>query len=268
MKYSKFALLISILFFFSFITRLCADSENGIKADFRNDGKLETLYSEFDGERQTEIYLIDDSTKEKVEIDLVNWEGELVSGLINKKFPPVFGYTYDGAASADFRSWKFYMWNGKRYQEIADVSSGTAYSKPLFTDLDNSGTNEIVFENKDSKYGNPPQIYRWNEKIFKFENGEKYFPDFWNKKIETDKSKLKAWQYSKKNQRDPLVYCSRIYSYLTQRGGNEGTQDFLRLADEKLQPLIDYRKNDYVSTRAIQLKDKIHKLFNKKINKH
>jgi len=155
------------------------------------------------------------------------------------------------------------MWDGKDFKKVLEFSSGKTSYRPLFTDLDNDGTNELVFENVYSDYGELPQIYKWNTFSKLFDRADGQFPDYWNEKIAKEIEKLKQWQFSP-NSRDPLVYCARIANYFSLRRGAEGVQVFLNLADEKLQFLIENRKNNYIQKRAGNLKKSIHQLLSMK----
>ncbi len=234
-----------------------------ITGNFYNNGTPVVVYLSAPDGNECTISVFDSVKKTILQLGTIQYwskNNEFVVGRIRKDLPPVFGYVYDGAASADFWAYKFFMWDGTAFKLILDASSGVAGSPPDFEDLNHDETNELVFENKNSKYDRPSDIFKWNDTKKVYEEASNQFPGFWEPLIQKEMAKLKAWKYSP-NSRGPLGYCPVIANYLQKRGGNRDVADFLALSDQQLQFLIEDKKNNYLHQRAVQMKKAIDQML-------
>ncbi len=231
-----------------------------IAGDFLNTGTPVVISISAPVSNQCAISILGPANQAFTQLEKPSFGAPQVVGRIRKDLPLVIAYAYDWAASADFTAYKFFMWDGTEFKQILDASSGTEGSSPVFEDLDHDGTNEMVFENEDSKYYNSPQIYKWNDKKQVFEEASDQFPGFWEPKIQAEMAKLRDWKYSS-NSRGPLVYCTIIANYLRARGGDKDVKEFVALADKQLQFLMDDKKNDYLQERAVRTKKMVHQFF-------
>jgi hypothetical protein len=172
-------------------------------------------------------------------------------GRIRETLPPVFSHLYACAGSADFSAYEIYMWNGEKAQIVGDVSSSTERAEPVLKDMEGNGKKALLFNSGESKYHRPPNIYIWDDAKRQFEPGERRVPGFWEPLIQAKVEKLQKWTYEKSRERAPLVYCDDLTGYYGAYGQTKGLREFLRVALQKLDILIQKnRRNDYLQDRA------------------
>jgi hypothetical protein len=234
-----------------------------ITGNFFNNGTPVIVYLSAPDVNASTISVFDPVKKTTLQLGIIQYwskNNEFAVGSVRKDLPPVFGYVYDGACSADFWAYKFFMWDGTAFKLILDASSGVAGAPPDFEDLDHDGTNELVFENANSKYSRPSDIFKWNDTKKVFEEASNQFPGFWEPLIQKEMAQLKSWRYSP-NSRGPLAYCPIIANYLSKRGGKADVVEFLALSDQQLQFLLEDKKNNYLQQRAVEMKKMPHRMF-------
>lgn len=187
------------------------------------------------------------------------WDDKVfITGTIAKDLPPLIGFVIDTANHRTTRYILWFMWDGKEYKKVLNMVSSSSGSP--FVDMDRDGDNELLFKNDLDEFGTPPIIYKFDRKLFLFEKANGRFPDFWESHIQKDMGALRQWKYTRKGT-GAIYLCARIASYLYRRGGNEEVDEFLKLADEKLNPTIENSANDNLQNRAKTVREAIHQLL-------
>ena len=171
------------------------------------------------------------------------------------------GFVTAAAGSADFSHWVFWDWSSAEPKVVFSADAGMNEELPNFRDLDGDGTDELVFDNRGSKYGRPPQLFRWAASKGTFEPADRAFPDFWNRRISAAVERLRAWRVSKTARADrprlPLVLVDALLQDFDCRGGREGWDAFVQKAEASLKPLMEDRSNDYLQRRASGLERRV-----------
>ena len=219
------------------------------------DDKPLTLYVVHTDGGRANLFLLDSNSR--VIWQRMNKPEPIIVGVIGWDLPPVFGYSYWGAASANFTAYKLLMWDGQKPRIVFDGFSGDAGDTPVFKDLLGDGTREMIFYNSGGADYRPPYILVWNGSRFCLENRGRKFPAFWDELIRGEMAKLKAWQYSRAHAKAPLVYCAWLESYFCARGGTKEIPDFFKLAGEKLDLLARSTRNDYIQERVKDEKGRV-----------
>lgn len=174
--------------------------------------------------------------------------------------PAFFALSDFCAASAGCCQRRFFAITPQGFGEILDsFCTGGSFH---WVDLNEDGTNELVFRHRNDKYNRADEILEWNDEESKFDFNNK-FPAYWQSRISAVLSLYEAMNFP---DRSVIRLSERLAIWYRLRGGTEGVEDFLKICAQKLEPFIRDDRNDHMQSRARIMKVQVDSILEGKMD--
>ncbi|MEK7477170.1 MAG: hypothetical protein AAB152_16210 [Candidatus Coatesbacteria bacterium] len=190
------------------------------------------------------LVIFGDDLKPLHTLELPGSPGKLHIGSLRKGQPPIIGDQHNCAGSAQACPWVFFQWRDGAMRQVLETDIAS-WSSPQFTDLDHDGTNEILFENGGTRLD---QVFTWDDQKHVLVEAAGRYKSRWQAQIDVLMKKLRSERLA-----DRYGVIWRAAQLYRLRGGDKGVDEFLRLAERHLAPLIKNDRNDYDQQRAKDL---------------